>query len=228
MRAHATQIAVDGPFFALSNDLGQPLFATEYYRWCAGPRAGGARGRPVRRGPGMSPARPRATRRPERPGARGWAPDGGSCRTSCSGCSPRWSARAGALVQSGWFPGGLLLALAAVAGAVLRRSEAHRHPVGGGVPRRCVAHHVLLLSSARPEGDFLFAAGIGPYIYLSAGALVGVICATLPQLPSSGVNDRPTWRLGPVSMEVLSGERSAGHGVASRAAQYGGARRRAA
>ncbi|WP_101389913.1 N-acetyl-1-D-myo-inositol-2-amino-2-deoxy-alpha-D-glucopyranoside deacetylase [Streptomyces sp. TLI_146] len=31
MRAHATQIAVDGPFFALSNDLGQPLFPVEYY-----------------------------------------------------------------------------------------------------------------------------------------------------------------------------------------------------
>ncbi|MGD3107820.1 N-acetyl-1-D-myo-inositol-2-amino-2-deoxy-alpha-D-glucopyranoside deacetylase [Streptomyces sp. YGL11-2] len=32
MRAHRTQIAVDGPFFALSNDLGQPLLGTEYYR----------------------------------------------------------------------------------------------------------------------------------------------------------------------------------------------------
>ncbi|ARF57245.1 N-acetyl-1-D-myo-inositol-2-amino-2-deoxy-alpha-D-glucopyranoside deacetylase [Streptomyces gilvosporeus] len=32
MRAHYTQIAVDGPFFALSNDLGQPLFGSEHYR----------------------------------------------------------------------------------------------------------------------------------------------------------------------------------------------------
>ncbi|MFF4649628.1 N-acetyl-1-D-myo-inositol-2-amino-2-deoxy-alpha-D-glucopyranoside deacetylase [Streptomyces sp. NPDC001380] len=32
MAAHATQIAVDGPFFALSNDLGQPMPAVEYYR----------------------------------------------------------------------------------------------------------------------------------------------------------------------------------------------------
>jgi len=41
MRAHATQIAVDGPFFALSNDLGQPMPVTEYYRLVhgeAGPR----------------------------------------------------------------------------------------------------------------------------------------------------------------------------------------------
>lgn len=36
MRAHATQIAVDGPFFALSNDLAQPLFAREYYELVAG------------------------------------------------------------------------------------------------------------------------------------------------------------------------------------------------
>ncbi|WP_328396875.1 N-acetyl-1-D-myo-inositol-2-amino-2-deoxy-alpha-D-glucopyranoside deacetylase [Streptomyces sp. NBC_00390] len=38
MRAHATQIAVDGPFFALSNDLGQPLFAHEYYQLVSGVR----------------------------------------------------------------------------------------------------------------------------------------------------------------------------------------------
>jgi N-acetyl-1-D-myo-inositol-2-amino-2-deoxy-alpha-D-glucopyranoside deacetylase len=36
MRAHASQIAVDGPFFALSNDLGQPLFAVEYFRQIRG------------------------------------------------------------------------------------------------------------------------------------------------------------------------------------------------
>jgi N-acetyl-1-D-myo-inositol-2-amino-2-deoxy-alpha-D-glucopyranoside deacetylase len=43
MRAHATQIAVDGPFFALSNQLGQPLFATEYYELVRG-EAGAPRG----------------------------------------------------------------------------------------------------------------------------------------------------------------------------------------
>ncbi|SEK28287.1 N-acetyl-1-D-myo-inositol-2-amino-2-deoxy-alpha-D-glucopyranoside deacetylase [Streptacidiphilus jiangxiensis] len=36
MRAHATQIAVEGPFFALSNDLGQPLPSVEYYRLVRG------------------------------------------------------------------------------------------------------------------------------------------------------------------------------------------------
>ncbi|MFF5485922.1 N-acetyl-1-D-myo-inositol-2-amino-2-deoxy-alpha-D-glucopyranoside deacetylase [Streptomyces virginiae] len=36
MRAHATQIAVDGTVFALSNDLAQPLFTREYYELVAG------------------------------------------------------------------------------------------------------------------------------------------------------------------------------------------------
>ncbi|WP_405612761.1 N-acetyl-1-D-myo-inositol-2-amino-2-deoxy-alpha-D-glucopyranoside deacetylase [Streptomyces sp. NBC_01511] len=36
MRAHETQIVVDGSFFALSNGLGQPLFSTEYYQLVRG------------------------------------------------------------------------------------------------------------------------------------------------------------------------------------------------
>ncbi|MEV7399167.1 N-acetyl-1-D-myo-inositol-2-amino-2-deoxy-alpha-D-glucopyranoside deacetylase [Streptomyces sp. NPDC091267] len=36
MRAHATQIALSGPFFALSNDLGQPVLTTEYYQLVSG------------------------------------------------------------------------------------------------------------------------------------------------------------------------------------------------
>ncbi|MFD3872928.1 N-acetyl-1-D-myo-inositol-2-amino-2-deoxy-alpha-D-glucopyranoside deacetylase [Streptomyces sp. NPDC058623] len=36
MRAHVTQVAVEGPFFALSNHLAQPLFTREYYELVAG------------------------------------------------------------------------------------------------------------------------------------------------------------------------------------------------
>ena len=36
MKAHATQITVDGPFFALSNNLGQHSFGTEYYTLARG------------------------------------------------------------------------------------------------------------------------------------------------------------------------------------------------
>jgi N-acetyl-1-D-myo-inositol-2-amino-2-deoxy-alpha-D-glucopyranoside deacetylase len=32
MRAHATQITVDGPFFALSNSLGQQVMCVEHYQ----------------------------------------------------------------------------------------------------------------------------------------------------------------------------------------------------
>jgi N-acetyl-1-D-myo-inositol-2-amino-2-deoxy-alpha-D-glucopyranoside deacetylase len=41
MRAHETQITVDGDYFALSNDLGQRILAAEYYTQLAGPRAPG-------------------------------------------------------------------------------------------------------------------------------------------------------------------------------------------
>ncbi len=37
MRAHATQIAVDSPFFALSDMVGQRALGTEYYTLLAGP-----------------------------------------------------------------------------------------------------------------------------------------------------------------------------------------------
>ncbi len=36
MRAHATQIAVDGPFFALSNNLGQAVLGKEFFRLARG------------------------------------------------------------------------------------------------------------------------------------------------------------------------------------------------
>jgi N-acetyl-1-D-myo-inositol-2-amino-2-deoxy-alpha-D-glucopyranoside deacetylase len=38
MRAHPTQMTVDGPFFALSNNLGQQVLATEYFRLVKGER----------------------------------------------------------------------------------------------------------------------------------------------------------------------------------------------
>ena len=37
MRAHATQIAVDSPFFALSDMVGRKALGTEYYTLLAGP-----------------------------------------------------------------------------------------------------------------------------------------------------------------------------------------------
>ena len=40
LRAHATQIAVDGPFFALSNGIGAPMASMEFYRLVQGTPAG--------------------------------------------------------------------------------------------------------------------------------------------------------------------------------------------
>ncbi len=40
MRAHATQIAVDGPFYALSNNIGMELLNVEHYRLVRGRPAG--------------------------------------------------------------------------------------------------------------------------------------------------------------------------------------------
>jgi N-acetyl-1-D-myo-inositol-2-amino-2-deoxy-alpha-D-glucopyranoside deacetylase len=42
LRSHATQIAVEGPFFALSDLVGQRIDAREYYTLLAGPRGPGA------------------------------------------------------------------------------------------------------------------------------------------------------------------------------------------
>jgi N-acetyl-1-D-myo-inositol-2-amino-2-deoxy-alpha-D-glucopyranoside deacetylase len=41
MRAHKTQIAVDGPFFALSNNIGQQAFGVEYFVLARGERGPG-------------------------------------------------------------------------------------------------------------------------------------------------------------------------------------------
>jgi N-acetyl-1-D-myo-inositol-2-amino-2-deoxy-alpha-D-glucopyranoside deacetylase len=40
MKAHATQISLDGPFFALSNNLGVQIFGDEYYTLVRGEKSG--------------------------------------------------------------------------------------------------------------------------------------------------------------------------------------------
>jgi N-acetyl-1-D-myo-inositol-2-amino-2-deoxy-alpha-D-glucopyranoside deacetylase len=59
MRAHETQITVDGEYFALSNDFGQRILGSEYYTQLAGPGGPGAPRGPG--GPG-GPGAPRAPR----------------------------------------------------------------------------------------------------------------------------------------------------------------------
>ncbi|MDT0614598.1 DUF6113 family protein [Streptomyces lancefieldiae] len=98
---------------------------------------------------------------------------------------------AGALVQPAWFPGGLLLALAAEAGLCIGAGRAVGRRGGAVAPAVGWALAVVLLTSSRPEGDFLFAAGSGSYLFLLGGIGVAVMCATLaPVRQPDGDADR--------------------------------------
>ncbi|GAB7031227.1 DUF6113 family protein [Streptomyces sp. NPDC021749] len=96
-------------------------------------------------------------------------------------------ALAGTLVQAAWFPGGLVLALAAVGGLFYGGTRASGTTAGALVPGAAWLVTVfLLLSDVRPEGDFLFGPGAGSYVFLLGGILVAVICATAAQMRTMG------------------------------------------
>ncbi|MFJ6842612.1 DUF6113 family protein [Streptomyces griseoluteus] len=86
---------------------------------------------------------------------------------------------AGALVQAAWFPLGLLLALAGAGGLFLGGGYALRARSGTLAPVLGWVVAVILLTASRPEGDFLFGAGGGSYVFLLGGMALAVICATL-------------------------------------------------
>jgi hypothetical protein len=102
-------------------------------------------------------------------------------------------AAAGALVQDGWSPGGLVLSLAAGVALFYGGGTLIGRRLGAAVPTVLWFATVVYLTVSRPEGDFLFTAGIGPYLYLLGGMAAGVICATLPRYGSTGA---PGARLG--------------------------------
>ncbi|MFD4598879.1 DUF6113 family protein [Streptomyces sp. NPDC058464] len=86
---------------------------------------------------------------------------------------------AGALVQAGWFPGGLLLALAGAGGLFLGGARAVLSRSGAVAPAFGWVVAVIFLTASRPEGDFLFGAGVGSYLFLLGGMALAVICATI-------------------------------------------------
>lgn len=98
------------------------------------------------------------------------------------------AAGAGALVHDGWFPGGLLLALAGTVGLFWGGAKLCRTRVGAVAPAVGWVVTVLLLTAPRPEGDFVFGAGTGSYVFLFGGMLAAVMCATIalpaPPVPS--------------------------------------------
>ena len=93
---------------------------------------------------------------------------------------------AGALAQGGWFPGGLVLGLLATAGVFAGGLLVTGTQLGVGAPAAGWLIAVILLSMGRPEGDGVFAAGVGPLVYLLGGMVVAVICATMLRLPQPG------------------------------------------
>ncbi|OEU86284.1 hypothetical protein DB35_14530 [Streptomyces abyssalis] len=98
------------------------------------------------------------------------------------------TAAAGALVQSGWFPGGLLLALAGAVGLFCGGAKLCRTRMGAAAPGAGWVVTAFLLTSPRAEGDFVFGAGAGSYVFLLGGVLAAVMCATiaLPAPPVPG------------------------------------------
>ncbi|MFD2688384.1 DUF6113 family protein [Streptomyces phyllanthi] len=86
---------------------------------------------------------------------------------------------AGSLVQSALFPGGLLLGLLGSAGLFLGGAYAMGSRAGAVAPAAGWMVSVILLTASRPEGDFLFGAGVGSYLFLLGGMAVAVMCATL-------------------------------------------------
>ena len=86
---------------------------------------------------------------------------------------------AGGLLQAAWFPGGLLLALLGATGLFLGGARATGGRAGAVAPAAGWMISVVLLTSTRPEGDFLFGAGVGSYLFLLGGMAVAVMCATL-------------------------------------------------
>ncbi|MEU1019442.1 DUF6113 family protein [Streptomyces sp. NPDC005900] len=93
---------------------------------------------------------------------------------------------AGALVQGGYFPAGLLLALLGAAGAFHGGARAAGTRAGAVAPAAGWLVAVMLLTATRSEGDFLFGAGLRSYGFLFGGMAVAVMCATLGQRPQPG------------------------------------------
>ncbi|MDT0321827.1 DUF6113 family protein [Streptomyces millisiae] len=92
---------------------------------------------------------------------------------------------AGSLLQGGLVPLGLLLALGGAAGLFWGGALLTRTRAGAGFPAAGWAIAVLLLTVSRPQGDYVFAAGAGSYLFLLGGMTLAVVSAAL--VPS----DRP-------------------------------------
>ncbi len=211
MRAHATQISVDGPFFALSNRLGREVLETEYVpsrarraRRC--PRRAGPRGRPVRRDMTATP-NTGATAPP--PDPRWVAPVGVVLCVLCAALAALIEVTLVPLyVGSVIVPVTLLLTAAtSVALPVLARRMVDGSAAVLATFAPFVAWVVtyFVLAAQRSEGDVLLtgsgAAGVVGLVLLAVGAITGITTAavvafrgpaagTAPPAPRTGSGSR--------------------------------------
>lgn len=92
---------------------------------------------------------------------------------------------AGLLVHAGWFPGGLLLSLAALVGLCVAGTRVLGTRAGAWAPGGGWALVALPLTLwTKPEGDFL-ATDLNAAMFLYGGVIVVVICATMLTSTSS-------------------------------------------
>ncbi|MFI8810775.1 MULTISPECIES: DUF6113 family protein [unclassified Streptomyces] len=91
----------------------------------------------------------------------------------------------GSLVQAAWFPGGLLIALAATAGLFYGGRVLFGPQLGALAPAAGWLVAVIVLLSGRPEGDYVFGDELGLTLFLLGGMAVAVMCATTSRLPQS-------------------------------------------
>ncbi|MEU8527268.1 MULTISPECIES: DUF6113 family protein [Streptomyces] len=92
---------------------------------------------------------------------------------------------AGTLVQAAWFPLGLLLALLATAALFYGALRATGSQLGIAAAAVGWLVSIVLLALGRPEGDGLFAGGLGEAVFLLGGMALAVICATMSRPPAS-------------------------------------------
>ncbi|MFE7366511.1 DUF6113 family protein [Streptomyces anulatus] len=94
---------------------------------------------------------------------------------------------AGTLVQAAWFPGGLIIALAASAGLFYGGRMLTGTQIGALAPAAGWFITVFLLLSGRPEGDYVFGDELGLVLFMLGGTAAAVMCATTSKVPQSAI-----------------------------------------
>ncbi|MFB7912657.1 DUF6113 family protein [Streptomyces sp. NPDC056061] len=95
---------------------------------------------------------------------------------------------AGSLVQAAWFPGGLLLALAACAGLFRGGGRFLGTQLGALAPAAGWLISIVILLGGRPEGDYVFGDEVGLILFMLGGMVIAVMCATMSRSPLPGAD----------------------------------------